>query len=120
MKVQERQLWTKGWITVSTEESIHGLEGFTTAVREITAAATRELGSFLCAVRQVFGDNEAGRAADLWITGFETTDWIDGNPERTCRQVTVYTLAQLVEARTAARAAKSGPVSVPRFDWSRQ
>jgi hypothetical protein len=107
---------------VSTQESIYGLEEFSSAVREITEAATKELGSFLCAVRQVFGDEEAGRAADLWIASFETANWIDGPPERTCRQVTVHALAQLVEARTLARVTIDGLVSVQpaRFDWSTQ
>lgn len=107
---------------MSTQESIYGLEQFSSAVKEITAAATKELGSFLCAVRQVFGDDEAGQAADLWIASFETTDWIDGNPERTCRQVTIHTLALLVEARKLVRVTRDGLMTVQPsiFDWSRQ
>jgi hypothetical protein len=105
-----------------TQISIHGLEEFSSPLSQITNTAKKELGSFLCAVRQVFGHDEVDTAADLWIANFETTDWIDANTERTCRRVTIQAFAQLVEARAFARAMRTGAVSGPqsRFEGNRQ
>jgi hypothetical protein len=107
---------------MSTKLLIDGLEDFSSPLTQITNAAKKELGAFLCAVRQVFGQDEVEYAADLWIAGFEMTDWIDSAEEQTCRQVTIRALAQLAEARMQARAVSVGMASSSqaRFDGSRQ
>ena len=100
---------------------IHKLVEFSSPVTQMTNAATKELGAFLCAVSQVFGYWEVEGAADLWVASFEATDWIEADKEQTCRQVTIQALACLVEARSLARATSSPKQCErqPRFDWSR-
>ena len=106
---------------MSTQIKVHDLAEFSSPVTQITNAATKELGAFLCAVSQVFGYGEVEKAADLWIARFEETDWIDSNKEHTCRQVTIQTLACLVEARSIERATRNVIKSEQpsQFEWSR-
>jgi len=97
---------------------IDGLEAFSSPVAQITKAAKKELGAFLCAIRGVFGEEEVEHAADIWIAGFETNDWIDVDAEHFCRRVTIQTLARLVEARILTRAAKAASGSELQFKSS--
>src|ERR1700684_451795 len=99
-----------------------GLEECSSPLTQITNAAKKEQGAFLCAARQVFGQDKVEDAADIWIAAFEMTDWTDSAEEQTCRQVTIQALAQLAEARMLARAASIAMANAPqaRFDGSRQ
>jgi hypothetical protein len=115
-----KSFWQKGCITVSAKLLIEGFEEFSSPLAQITNAAKKELGAFLCAVRQVFGHDEVERAADLWIASFEATDWIDSDQEQTCRRVTIQTLAQLVEARTLMPLAIADSEGQRNLNWSRQ
>ena len=110
-------LCQKGHITLFTKLSIDGFEEFSSPLTQITNAAKKELGAFLCGVRQVFGHDQVERAADLWIACFETTDWIDSGQEQTCRRVTIQTLAQLAEVTTLRAAATTGSESHSKLDW---
>ena len=94
---------------------------FSSPIAQITEAAKKELGTFLCAIRGVFGEEEVEHAADVWLASFESIDWIDVDAEHFCRRVTVQTLARLTEARMITRAAREASAGEQsgRLDWSR-
>ena len=116
----DKSTWQKGHITVSTKLLMDGCEDLSSSLAQITNAATRELGAFLYAVRQVFGQAEVEHAADLWIAGFEADDWIDFEREQVCRRVTIHALARLVGSRSLMGTAAGGSKAPSEFDWSRE
>jgi hypothetical protein len=63
----------------------------------IKANAEKELGALLAAVRQVFGDGEVERPADLWLSALENLDWNGDYPARVFRQITIHSASRLTE-----------------------
>ena len=115
-----KPLWRKGWNTLSTKLLVNGFEDLSSPLAQITNAATKELGAFLHAVREVFGNDEVEHAADLWIASFEADDWIDFEREQVCRRVTIHALAELVQSRTMVPVAAARNTEPVDLDWSRQ
>jgi hypothetical protein len=68
------------------------------AAGALAVAAKEELGAFLFAVEEVFGVRQVLRASDLWITNLERADWDLDDAERSFRQITLLTSAQLAGA----------------------
>jgi hypothetical protein len=71
--------------------------------RRELAAAERELGAFLMAVRTLFGNGEASRAAEDWIELVEQTEapCVDGFPNWRC--ITIAAANRLATRRTRDR-----------------
>jgi hypothetical protein len=65
-------------------------------LNQIANAAQKELAAFLSAVSQVFGPSNVQHAANLWLSGWEATEWNPENAERTFRHITIHTAAQLM------------------------
>jgi hypothetical protein len=61
------------------------------------ALAERELSAFITAIHQLFGAEQASRAADSWIEELERTDWPSEAPVIDWRKVTIAAAGRLVE-----------------------
>ena len=61
------------------------------------ALAERELSAFVTAVHQLFGAEQAWRAADSWIEELERTDWPSEGPAIDWRKVTIAAAGRLVD-----------------------
>ena len=61
------------------------------------ALAERELSAFVTAVHQLFGAEQAWRAADSWIEELERTDWPSEAPVIDWRKVTIAAARRLVD-----------------------
>ena len=61
------------------------------------ALAERALSAFVTAVHQLFGAEQASRAADSWIEELEQTDWPSEAPVIDWRTVTVAAAGRLVD-----------------------
>ena len=61
------------------------------------ALAERELSAFVTAVRQLFGAEQAWRAADSWIEELERADWPSEAPVIDWRKVTIAAAGRLVD-----------------------
>ena len=61
------------------------------------ALAERELSAFVTAVHQLFGAEQASRAADSWIEELERTDWPSEAPVIDWRKVTIAAAGRLVD-----------------------
>ena len=61
------------------------------------ALAERELSAFVTAVHQLFGAEQAWRAAGSWIEELERTDWPNEAPVIDWRKVTIAAAARLVD-----------------------
>jgi len=61
------------------------------------ALADRELSAFVTAVHQLFGAEQASRAADSWIEELEQTDWPSEAPVIDWRKVTIAAARRLVD-----------------------
>jgi hypothetical protein len=59
--------------------------------------AERELSAFVTAVHQLFGAEQASRAADSWIEELERTDWPSEAPVIDWRKVTIAAAGRLVD-----------------------
>jgi hypothetical protein len=59
------------------------------------ASAERELSAFVTAVHQLFGAEQAWRAADSWIEELERTDWPSEAPIIDWRKVTIAAAGRL-------------------------
>jgi hypothetical protein len=60
------------------------------------ALAERELSAFVAAVHQLFGAEQASRAADSWIEELERTDWLSKALVVDWRKVTIAAAGRLV------------------------
>ncbi len=61
------------------------------------ALAERALSAFVTAVHQLFGAEQASRAADSWIEELERTDWPSEAPVIDWRKVTIAAAGRLVD-----------------------
>jgi hypothetical protein len=61
------------------------------------ALAERALSAFVTAVNQLFGAEQASRAADSWIEELERTDWPSEAPVIDWRKVTIAAAGRLVD-----------------------
>jgi hypothetical protein len=61
------------------------------------ALAERALSAFATAVHQLFGAEQASRAADSWIEELERTDWPSEAPVIDWRKVTIAAAGRLVD-----------------------
>jgi hypothetical protein len=61
------------------------------------ALAERELSAFVTAVHQLFGAEQAWRAAGSWIKELDRTDWPSEAPVIDWRKVTIAAAARLVD-----------------------
>jgi hypothetical protein len=61
------------------------------------ALAERELSAFVTAVHQLFGAEQAWRAADSWIEELERTDWPSEALVIDWRKVTIAAAGRLVD-----------------------
>ena len=61
------------------------------------ALAERELSAFVTAVHQLFGAEQAWRAADNWIEELERMDWPSEAPVIDWRKVTVAAAGRLAD-----------------------
>ena len=61
------------------------------------ASAERELSAFVTAVHQLFGAEQAWRAADSWIEELERADWPSEAPVIDWRKVTIAAAGRLVD-----------------------
>jgi hypothetical protein len=61
------------------------------------ALAERELSAFVTAVHQLFGAEQASRAADSWIEELERTDWPSEAPVIDWRKVTIAAAGRLAD-----------------------
>ena len=61
------------------------------------ALAERALSAFVTAVDQLFGAEQASRAADLWIEELERTDWPSEAPAIDWRKVTIAAAGRLAD-----------------------
>lgn len=80
--------------------------------------AERELASFIGAVEELFGPEQALRSADDWLNEFELMNRLPRSTGRDWRSVTVAASARLAHRVTVARerqtpAASTGPKASP-------
>jgi hypothetical protein len=61
------------------------------------ASAERALSAFVTAVHQLFGAEQASRAADSWIEELEQTDWSSEAPIIDWRKVTIAAAGRLLD-----------------------
>jgi hypothetical protein len=61
------------------------------------ALAERELSAFVSAVHQLFGAEQAWRAADSWIEELEQADWPSEAPVIDWRKVTIAAAGRLAD-----------------------
>ena len=61
------------------------------------ALAERALSAFVTAVYQLFGAEQASRAADSWIEVLERTDWPSEAPVIDWRKVTIAAAGRLAD-----------------------
>ena len=61
------------------------------------ALAERELSALVTAVHQLFGAEQASRAADSWIEELERMDWPSEAPVIDWRKVTIAAARRLVD-----------------------
>jgi hypothetical protein len=61
------------------------------------ALAETALSAFVTAVHQLFGAEQASRAADSWIEELEQTDWPSEAPVIDWRKVTIAAAGRLVD-----------------------
>jgi len=61
------------------------------------ALAERELSAFVTAVYQLFGAEQAWRAADSWIEALERADWPSEAPVIDWRTVTIAAAGRLAD-----------------------
>ena len=62
-----------------------------------SALAERELSAFVAAVHQLFGAEQASRAADNWIEELERADWPSEAPVIDWRKVTIAAAGRLAD-----------------------
>lgn len=72
-------------------------------IRCVAAAAEKELGAFLNAVRQVFGPGAVPRAADLWILALDNTEDINSNPPQAFREISIGAVTWLTQKNAGTR-----------------
>jgi hypothetical protein len=61
------------------------------------ALAERALSAFVTAVYQLFGAEQASRAADGWIEELERADWPSEAPLIDCRKVTIAAAGRILD-----------------------
>ncbi len=66
---------------------------------DLIASASRELGAFMCAIRERYGENCAATAGDQWVTVLESDDWELGGPTPDWHKITIETLCTLLSLR---------------------
>jgi hypothetical protein len=67
------------------------------SMAQYLALAGRELSAFVTAVHQLFGAEQASRAADSWIEELERADWPSEAPVIDWRKVTIAAAGRLVD-----------------------
>lgn len=68
------------------------------------ASAERELSAFTTAVHQLFGPEQARRAADIWMEELEQTDWMSEAQAIDWRAATIAAAVRLAGRNKEARA----------------
>lgn len=68
------------------------------------ASAERELSAFTTAVHQLFGPEQARRAADIWMEELEQTDWMSEAQAIDWRAATIAVAVRLAGRNKEARA----------------
>ncbi len=66
------------------------------SIAPLLASAEKELSAFVAAVRQLFGAEQAQKAAGNWIEEFEKTDWSSEASVIDWRGVTIAAAARFV------------------------
>jgi len=66
------------------------------------AMAERELGAFLCTVKESYGSRQAALAAEDWLAELESVDDVAGFDCNDWRQITVAAAGRLAERLQAA------------------
>jgi len=67
------------------------------SMAQLLALAERELSAFVTTVHQLFGAEQAWRAADSWIEELERADWPNEAPVIDWRNVTIAAAGRLVD-----------------------
>jgi hypothetical protein len=80
-----------------SNETIRVTEQEGKSMAQHLASAERELSAFVTSVHQLFGAQQASRAADSWIEELERTDWPSEAPVIDWRKVTVAAAGRLVD-----------------------
>jgi hypothetical protein len=75
---------------------------------QLLASAERELSAFFRAVNQLFGAEQARKAANNWIKELERMDWPGGASVIGWRKVTIAAAANLVRRGEAGREDSAG------------
>jgi hypothetical protein len=66
------------------------------SIAPLLASAERELSAFVAAVHQLFGAEQAQKAAEIWIEVLERTNWPSGASVIEWRRITIAAAARLV------------------------
>jgi hypothetical protein len=80
-----------------SNESIGAADRKAESMAQHLALAERELSAFVTAVHQLFGAEQAWRAAGGWIEELERTDWPKEAPVIDWRKVTIAAAGRLVD-----------------------
>ena len=80
-----------------SNESIGVADQKRESIAQHLALAERELSAFVTAVHQLFGAEQAWRAAGGWIEELERTDWRSEAPVIDWRKVTIAAAGRLVD-----------------------
>jgi hypothetical protein len=98
MSSTEANAWGReGSIADMSHESIGVADQEGESMAQYLALAERELSAFVTAVHQLFGAEQASRAADSWIEELEQTDWSSEAPIIDWRKVTIAAAGRLVD-----------------------
>ena len=66
------------------------------SIAPLLASAERELSAFVAAVHQLFGAEQAQKAAEIWIEVLKRTNWPSGASVIEWRRITIAAAARLV------------------------
>ena len=80
-----------------TNERISTTDQEGRSIDQLLTSAERELSAFVTAVHQLFGAEQAWRAADSWIEELERTDWPSEAPVIDWRKVTIAAAGRLAD-----------------------
>jgi hypothetical protein len=80
-----------------SNESISVTDQERKSMAQHLASAERELSAFVAAVHQLFGVEQACRAADSWLEELEQADWPREVPAMDWRKVSIAAAVRLVD-----------------------